>query len=190
MRFSPEIERIRSISEVIKVHFHHGWAERFRFPIVSGCLHDPERYLHLIEFEVPGADEDELWAGFETAYRELCQQASRSSDGHHYVALGYITPFRRSTGTVLRALVLVHPAMMQHFIEVAARVGSDGSSRLSISRCDFDHGDPDAAYRWFAEGISREAVNLAWLRLDSRPISRTDCITPLASQVEVLSPAR
>lgn len=183
MRFSPEIERVRSISDFIKAHFRQHWREQFELSIASGFQHDPERYLHLIEFEVPGADDDELWASFETAYREL-----GPSNGRRHVGLGYIAQSHKPAGTILRALVLVHPAMMRSFTEAAARTGAGGSSQLSISRCDFDHGDPDATYRWFAEGISREVLNPARPNLDGMPVFLTDWISPAASQVEMLSP--
>lgn len=163
MQFSPEIERVRSVSHSIKTIFRHCWVERFGCPPASGFRHSLDHYLHVIEFECPGADDDELWAAFDDLNHELSRLAyGPAALEHQHVGVGYLTKSATRAAPVVRALFLVHPVHEQDFRTAAATVLSGTWTGFSISKCDVDAADPDAAYRWFAEGSlsSKQATTL------------------------------
>ncbi len=126
------------------------WKGVFKQPAQSRLFNEINRHLYVMEFRVTGADADELIEAFQSEHRSFVRKAYGSSehDQHHF-GVAYLAADADSDDPIIRALVLVHPRQIGSFTAAIGR----GHSNLTIRRCDTDAGDPDAQWRWLANGI-------------------------------------
>ncbi|WP_156640217.1 hypothetical protein [Bosea sp. PAMC 26642] len=107
--------------------------------------------LFVIEFRAAGYDINELFEAFVDANEKLERQAYRLGHQRHY-GIGYLarSPIRE-TG-LIRALVMVEPQAVDSFVRESTAL-FERRSGLTVAKCDIDPGDPDAQWRWLANGV-------------------------------------
>jgi len=149
-------------------------------------------HLYVIEFRAADCDTDELFEAFVKANEALEQKACGS--GQHHFGLGYLAKRPDQDGGLIRALVMVEPEQAEGF-RIAADDMSRSRSGLTVKQCEIDAGDPDAHWRWLAEGVIAStaifednephfimlgAERPAMVRTGGTPRQRNDCPRPHA----------
>lgn len=145
MGYQPETEQIRAISTALIAFYHKRWLE-------WGQSDDRQLldHLHVIEFRATDCDTDELFEAFVKANEALEWKAYGS--GQHHFGIGYLASRPDRGGGLIRALVVVEPDEIERFW-IAADEVSRSRPDLTVAKCEIDAGDPDAHWRWLAEGV-------------------------------------
>lgn len=145
MGYQPATEQIRTISTALIGFYCKRWLE-------WGQSDDRQLldHLHVIEFRAADCDTDELFEAFVKANEALERKAY--STGQHHFGIGYLAIRPDREGGLIRALVIVQPDHVERF-RITADELSDSRSGLAVAKCEIDPGDPDAHWRWLAEGI-------------------------------------
>lgn len=129
------------------------WKGVFKQPAQSRLFNEINRHLYVMEFRLSGADADELIEAFQSEHRSFVRKAYGTGDhDQHHFGVAYVAADANSADPIIRALVLVHPRQVVSFTAAINAIGS-GHPNLTVRRCDTDAGDPDAQWRWLANGI-------------------------------------
>lgn len=145
MGYQPATEQIRRISAALIAFYRKRWLEWGQ----SDDRQLPD-HLNLIEFRASDCDTDELFEAFVKANEALERKAYGC--GQHHFGIGYLAKRPDREDGLIRALVMVEPDQVEGF-RIAAGELPGSRSDLAITRCEIDPGDPDAHWRWLAEGI-------------------------------------
>ena len=145
MGYQPATEQIRTISTALIAFYRKRWLE-------WGLSDDRQLldHLHVIEFRASDCDTDELFEAFVKANEALERKAYGS--GQHHFGIGYLARRPDREGGLIRALVVVEPDQVEGF-QIAAEELSGSRACLTVAKCEIDAGDPDAHWRWLAEGV-------------------------------------
>lgn len=145
MGYQAATEQIRTISTALIAFYRKRWLE-------WGQSDDRQllAHLHVMEFRAAECDTDELFEAFVTANEALERKAYGS--GQHHFGIGYLARRPDREGGLIRALVMVQPDQIEGF-RIAAEELSRSQSSLTATKCEIDPGDPDAQWRWLAEGV-------------------------------------
>lgn len=147
MGYQAANEQIRTISTGMIAFYRKRWLE-------WGISHETgfrlDDHLHVIEFRAADCDTDELFEAFVKTNEALERKAYGC--GLQHFGIGYLAKRPDREGGLIRALVMVEPDRVQCF-RIAANELSDSRSGLTITKCEVDAGDPDAQWRWLAEGV-------------------------------------
>jgi len=129
------------------------WKGVFKQPARSRLFNEINRHLYVMEFRIVGADADELIEAFQSEHRSFVRKAygTHDQDQHHF-GVAYLAADADSADPIIRALVLVHPRQIVRFTAAIDAIGKCYSN-LTVRRCHTDAGDPDAQWRWLANGI-------------------------------------
>ena len=129
------------------------WKGVFKQPAQSRLFNEINRHLYVMEFRLSGADADELIEAFQSEHGLFVRKAygTGNHDQHHF-GVAYLAAAADSGDPIIRALVLVHPRQVANVTAAIDAIGS-GHPNLTVRRCDTDAGDPDAQWRWLANGI-------------------------------------
>lgn len=100
-------------------------------------------------------DTDELFEAFAKANKALERKAYGCAQ--HHFGIGYLAKRPDREGGLIRALVMVEPEQVESF-RIAAKELSDSRSSLTMAKLEIDEGDPEAHWRWLAEGIVRSTT--------------------------------
>ena len=138
-------EQIRTISTALIAFYRKRWLE---------CGHSDDRqlldHLHVIEFRAADCEIDELFEAFVKANEALERKAYGT--GQHHFGIGYLARRPDRECGMIRALVMVRPDHVERF-RITADELSDSRSGLAVTKYEIDPGDPDAHWRWLAEGV-------------------------------------
>lgn len=145
MGYQPATEQIRTISAALIAFYRKRWLEWGQ----SDDRQLPD-HLHVIEFRAADCDTDELFEAFVKANEALERKAYGC--GQHHFGIGYLARRPDRDGGLIRALVMVEPDHVKRF-KIAADEISRSRPDLTVTKCEIDAGDPDAQWRWLAEGI-------------------------------------
>ena len=145
MGYQAATEQIRTISTALIAFYHKQWLE-------WGQSDDRQLldHLHVIEFRAADCDTDELFEAFAKANEALERKAYGC--GQHQFGIGYLSRHPDREEGLVRALVMVEPKQAEGF-GIAAEELSHSSSGLTVTKCEIDPSDPDAQWRWLAEGV-------------------------------------
>lgn len=145
MGYQPATEQIRTISTALIAFYRKRWLE-------WGQSDDRQLldHLHVMEFQASGCDTEELFEAFVKANEALERKAYGS--GQHQFGIGYLAKRPDRDSGLIRAVVMVEPDQVEGF-RIAAEELSCSRPDLAVTKCEIDPGDPDAHWRWLAEGI-------------------------------------
>lgn len=156
------------VAEIVAAFRRHAFTQQ-----AKGSL--PGRWednLFVIEFQSDGCDFQELQEAFAAVIRRCERYVVDVEPG--MFGLTYLGTRRTSDEAVIRGLALIETDT-RHALAKVAQTVSDGHTRLSITECVIDEGDPDAQWRWLADSMSGYPgiqVNYSvepWLRCVPRP---------------------
>lgn len=152
MGYQPATERVRTISTALIAFYRKRWLEWGQSARNGNRL---EGHLYVIEFRTSDCDVDELFEAFVKANEAL--ERTAYGCGQHHFGIGYLARQPDRDGGLIRALVMVEPGHVEGF-RIAAEELSRSRSHLAVTKCEIDAGDPDAQWRWLAEGMVASLV--------------------------------
>ncbi len=129
-----------------------------RYGESTSCQDRLGEFLHVMEFRADGCDSDELSEAFIEANEGLERKAYGFGCQRHF-GIGYLARNPHQDSGLIRAIVMVEPEAADNFTTTAEAL-SRPRSGLSVSKCEIDPHDPDAWWRWLADGIQASAAML------------------------------
>lgn len=145
MGYQPATEQIRTISTALIAFYCKRWLE-WGQPDDRQLLD----HLYVIEFRAADCEIDELFEAFVKANEALERKAYGT--GQHHFGIAYLANRPDREAGLIRALVIVEPNQAERF-RIAADDMFRSRSGLAVMRSEIDAGDPDAHWRWLAEGV-------------------------------------
>lgn len=149
MGYQAATEQTRTISTALIAFYRKRWLE-------WGLSDDRQllAHLHVMEFRAADCDTDELFEAFVKANEALERKAYGT--GQHHFGIGYLARRPDRDSGMIRALVMVRPDQVETF-RIVADETSRSAADLTVTKFEIDAGDPDAHWRWLAEGIMASA---------------------------------
>lgn len=111
-----------------------------------------EDHLFVIQFQSDGCDVQELQEAFAAVMRR-CERCVVGAIEPAFFGAAQIAKPGGGCDPLIRALALINSEALDA-LSITAQTVSDGHTRLSITKCDIDEGDPDAQWRWLADLMS------------------------------------
>lgn len=146
-----ETQNIQRLMRILIEVCRRRWAERGS---VHNVVCDPQNGIYVIEFKLADVAIDELFNAFEMAYAARMREArSFIERGCHFGVAYLANPPGQHSG-LIRAIVAMAPDDDVDTELLAATGLPKRETKLSVQRYDIDPLDPDAHWRWLAEGIS------------------------------------
>ncbi len=149
MRYQRQRNENQSITGAIIGFYLERWRARYdERAIPTNRLHDN---LYVMEFRAAGCDTDELFEVFVEANSALERTAYGLGHERHF-GIAYLANNPIQDRGLIRAIVMVEPEAVEAFAATAETL-SKWRPGLSVTKCEIDPVDPDAHWRWLAEGI-------------------------------------
>lgn len=146
MGYQPPAKQIQAISGALIAFYRKRWCE-------WGQSDDRQLldHIYVTEFRAAGCDIAELFEAFVEVNRALERQAYGAGHERHF-GIAYLAKSPVQDRGLIRAIIMVEPEAIKAFAATAETM-SQRPSGLSVSRCEIDPNDPDAHWRWLADGI-------------------------------------